>query len=133
MMVFVNKGKLFDANGNEFLIRGINSAHADWDNWNRFWAYNSIPSIANTGTNLIRILWRMNLQGGLTRDDLEKIILRCIQYKIVPMIEIHDATGSHNREDLLNCARWFKNNVDLLNKYQKYIIVNIANEWVSAK
>ncbi len=46
------------------------------------------------------------------------------------MIELHDATGSSNVQDLLNCAQWFKTNIGLFNKYQKYILINIANEWV---
>lgn len=50
--------------------------------------------------------------------------------KKVPMIELHDVTCSSNVNDLLRCAQWFSNNIAMLNKYQKYILINIANEWV---
>jgi mannan endo-1,4-beta-mannosidase len=122
-------GKIYDAKGSEFLIRGINSAHADWDNYNRNYAYDSIPNIANTGANTLRVQWRRNLQGGLSRTNLENIIKRAIQYKMAVILQLHDATGSDNTNELYECAKWFKDNVDLLWTYKQYLIVNIANEW----
>ena len=46
------------------------------------------------------------------------------------MIELHDVTCSSNVNDLISCAQWFSNNIGMLKKYQKYILINIANEWV---
>ena len=100
------------------------------DNYNRNYALDSIPAIAKTGANAIRIQWRINLQGGLTNDHLDKVIQASINNGLVPIVQLHDATGSSDRWALDNCATWFKNNVWLLNKYKKYLIVNIANEWV---
>lgn len=100
------------------------------DNFNRNFALNSIPAIAKTGANSIRIQWRINLQGGLNTAHLDKVIQTSINNKLVPIVQLHDATGSSDPKTLENCATWFKNNVALLNKYKKYLIVNIANEWV---
>jgi mannan endo-1,4-beta-mannosidase len=103
------------------------------DNFNRNFALNSIPAIAKTGANSIRIQWRINLQGGLNTAHLDKVIQVSINNKLVPIVQLHDATGSSDPKTLENCATWFKNNVALLNKYKKYLIVNIANEWVFFK
>ena len=125
-------GRLFDPNGKEFLIRGVNSPHLWYDNFGRNFAFNSLPTIAATGTNTVRIAWAMKTDGGLDINYLENIIKRCISLKMVAIIELHDATGSSNVNDLLNCARWFANNISLFKKYQRYVLINIANEWVKA-
>ena len=72
----------------------------------------------------------MNLYGGLDLNYLERIIIKCIENKMIPIIELNDVSGSSNVNDLLNCAQWFKNNMDLFKKYQTYILINIAHEWV---
>ena len=56
-------GKLYDANGKEFLIRGVNSAHIWWDNWGRNYALNSLPAISATGSNTVRIVWQIKTDG----------------------------------------------------------------------
>lgn len=123
------KDKLYDANTNAFLIRGINNAHADWDNYGRYYAYNALDNISSYKFNTVRIQWRKYTTGGLTINDLENTIKRCIAQKMVPMVELHDATGSASVSQLNEMAQFWADNVWLLVKYRKYIIVNIANEW----
>jgi mannan endo-1,4-beta-mannosidase len=50
---------------------------------------------------------------------------------MIPMPELHDVTGNNNAEDLKNMARyWARGDVkSVIDKYKKYILVNIANEW----
>jgi hypothetical protein len=121
-------GTLYDANGKEFLIRGVNSAHLWFDNHDRDFAYKSLLPISRTNTNTVRIVWGLNLQG-MPVGQLEKIIKRVIELKMIPMIELHDATGSSDVNSLLDCAKWFKDNMNLFMKYKKYVLINIANEW----
>lgn len=123
----VNNGRVYDANKNEFIIRGVNNNHADWDNYDRWLAYNALDNIALTKSNCVRIVWRK--YGMLSTADLDKIIARAVQYKLVPMIELHDATGDANSGKLIEMAQWFADQVWLLIKWRKYILVNIANEW----
>ena len=78
-----NNKTLFDANGNEFLIRGINSPHAWYDSYKRNYSYNSLPAISATGANTVRIVWLMNLSGGLDNSYLETIIKKCIDTQMV--------------------------------------------------
>ena len=123
------QGKIYDANKAEFIMRGINNVHAYWDNYNRWYAYNALDNIAQTGSNVVRIVWLKYLQGGLTIVDLDTIIARAIQNKLIPMIELHDATGSSDANYLNEMAQYLADQVWLLIKYRKYILVNIANEW----
>ena len=63
-------------------------------------------------------------------SHLETIIQKVIEYKMVPIVELHDATCKRDPLLLLSSANWFKNNMWLFNKYKKYIILNLSNEWV---
>ena len=127
------QGKLYDANKSVFTIRGINNAHGDYDGsgggsgGKRWLAKNALKNIALTKSNTVRILWRTN--NDLSSVDLDSVIQEAITQKLVPMIEMHDATGSSNQADLLRMAQYLANNVWLLIKYRKHILVNIANEW----
>ena len=121
-------GKLYDANGKEFLIRGVNSAHLWFDNYDRNYAYQSLLPISRTSANTVRIVWAINLVG-MQAGQLEKIIKRIIELKMIPMVELNDASGSGDVISLLNCANWFKDNINLFFIYQKYVLINIANEW----
>jgi mannan endo-1,4-beta-mannosidase len=127
------QGKLYDANKSVFTIRGVNNAHGDYDGsgggtgGKRWLAFNALRHIALHKSNTVRILWRTN--NDLSSVDLDKVIAEAIAQKLVPIIEMHDATGSDKPADLHAMARFIANNVWLLVKYRKYIIVNIANEW----
>lgn len=90
-------------------------------------AYEALPYIAATGANTVRVV--QELASKL--PHLEEIIKRLISLKMIGIIELHDATGSTDVNKLLACANWFKNNIALFKKYQKYVLINIANEWVN--
>jgi mannan endo-1,4-beta-mannosidase len=65
---------------------------------------------------------------------LEKIIQKCIEQKMIPMVELHDVTGNATSAGgdpnyLKLMAQFWADNVWLLIKYRQYVIVNIANEW----
>jgi mannan endo-1,4-beta-mannosidase len=65
---------------------------------------------------------------------LEKIIQKCIEQKMVPILELHDVTGNATATGgdpnyLKLMAQFWADNVWLLIKYRQYLIVNIANEW----
>ena len=50
--MYVRNGKLYDADGNEFLMRGINVAHAWYPNETQ----TSINAIADRGANCVRVV-----------------------------------------------------------------------------
>jgi hypothetical protein len=120
---YVSGSKLKDANGNDFIIRGINNPHIWFDTD----SYNALPAIAGYKVNCVRIVWQTN--GSVSR--LDQIVQKCIDLKMIPMVELHDATGKDSYSDLERmCNYWLKSDVKaLISKYKKYIMVNIANEY----
>jgi hypothetical protein len=128
---FTLDGKLYDANGNEFIPRGINNLHVWHDHSGQTLALDALDNIANFGFNSVRIVWEVDFMGQNTNDAmLEKIIERTIDLKMVPIVEIHDFTGDTDRQALLNeGVQWWVERADLWSKYEKYLLINIANEF----
>ncbi|MEP7322937.1 MAG: cellulase family glycosylhydrolase [Saprospiraceae bacterium] len=95
--------------------------------------------IAKTGSNCVRIVWaarypievndKKDFLGAPTTDStLENLIKKCIQHRLIPIIEAHDATGDWSlRERVMNL--WERPEIiSLIKKYENYIILNIGNE-----
>lgn len=121
---FTTKGDcLLDANGKKFVIVGMNNPHA----WFGERAYQALDYIQETGSNTIRIVWQTSGKDA----ELERIISRCIELKMVPMVELHDVTGNTSKDRLVAMAQWYSRpeRVAMLKKYEKYLLLNIANEW----
>lgn len=121
------KSKLIDAEGQVFLIRGMNNPHA----WFGEKAYQALDDILAVGCNTIRIVWETKGRDS----DLERIIQRCIELEMIPMVELHDVTGNTSGERLAEMASWYAEpeRAKMLQKYERYLLLNIANEWGSNK
>ncbi len=119
--------QLMDATGHPFIIAGINNPHA----WFREKAYLALDDIAATGANTVRIVWQTRGQVY----ELERVITKCIALKMIPMVELHDVTGKASSEQLLDMARYYcRDDVKaMLMRHQRYLLINIANEWGSHK
>ena len=122
----VNGTIIRDANGKEFVMRGVNIPHA----WYRDKTETSIKAAANLGANVVRIVCA---DGGqwekTTRDEIQTIVDICKENHVVCILEAHDATGSNNISDVEKCADYWIEMKDILNENSKYVILNIANEW----
>lgn len=122
----VSGTQLLDANGNVFVMKGINHAHT----WYKESSITAIPAIANTGANTIRIV----LSNGdkWTIDDansVKNIISLCEEYKLIAVLEVHDPSGRNEEQPLLNAANYFVSIKDALIGKEDRVIINIANEW----
>ena len=134
---FTLDGKIYDANGNEFIARGVNNRHVWFDSWGPTPALDALDNIAGFGFNSVRIVWEINTDpgipknGNLTDDELlERIIQTTIENNMVPMVELHDFTGRNDTEELLNQGvKWWTNRAHLWKKYEESLIINIANEF----
>lgn len=117
---------ILDANGNVFVMRGVNIAHA----WYTDKTEQSIKAAAARGTNCVRIVCA---DGGqwtkTTASELEKIIGWCKENKQVCIVEAHDTTGSNNKADIEKAAEYWTEMKDILNSNTEYVILNIGNEW----
>ena len=119
-----SKGRLLDDNGNEFIMRGINIPLA----WYSTEVLNSISKVrTNTNSNCVRI--------GLLRSTPDAVwqqaVQKCIDNNMIPMLELHDFTGSTNTNDPNTAAQWFASKASFLNRsdIKKHILINICNEW----
>ncbi len=127
---FTYEGRLYDRYGNDFVIRGVNNAHAWFDTNSTPVATLALDSIAGFGFNAIRIVWEAN-NAALSPELLRTVVARTVQLQMVPMLELHDATGSRDPQDLLTLAEYFAEPdvKDVLVEFEDYLLLNIANEW----
>ncbi|MCR1949985.1 cellulase family glycosylhydrolase [Clostridium sp. DSM 100503] len=122
----VNGTKLYDANGNEFIMRGINHAHA----WYKGQESIAIPAIAKTGANTVRVALGDGDQWGYDNiNTVKNIISLCEQNKLVAVLEVHDATGADDVSKLNNAVNYWIGIKDALIGKESTVILNIANEW----
>jgi len=119
----ISEGKLIDAKGEEFIIRGMNHPHS----WFIKESYRSLDRLAELNVNCVRIVWESNGKG----KDLKKAIDRCIELEMIPMVELHDATGNNAFEELMKLVSYYTRDEikKILLSYEKYLLLNIANEW----
>ena len=136
---FVLDGKLFDASGNEFIPVGANSAV--------FWqseanGMKSFPDMKKAGANCVRIVSVTNdaanswsWQSSFAKQ--KACVKASVDNKLIPILEFHDVTCGNGYDDdkdgknLKKCVDYWcsPNLVSLCKEYEKYLIVNVANEW----
>jgi mannan endo-1,4-beta-mannosidase len=127
---FVSEGRLFDGRGNEFVMRGINNPLA----WFRGSpnAISWLSDIAATGSNAVRLVWEE--QNNPPIDVLQQGIQRSIDLGMIPMVEMHDATGARDNASMLSLARYYASDAvaPVLRQFEQHLLLNIANEWSGA-
>ncbi len=112
---FVVGNKLYDANGAEFRIRGVNKLH--WDA--------SSPGIPKTHANTER--WVMDFKQS-TSTNL-KLMQTSVDNHIVPMPGNWDGTCKEDASTLSSIVDTWVAQASAWKTYDKYMILNIANEW----
>lgn len=123
----VSGKNLLDANGNNFIMRGINHAHA--------WYSGQTSSFANikaTGANTIRVV----IQGGArwgknSVSDVANVVSLCKTNKLICVLENHDTTGygeDGTAVSLATSVNYWKEIQSALTGQEAYVIINIGNE-----
>lgn len=126
MGFYVEGSTLYDANGNPFIMRGINHSHT----WFSDKLLTALDGIAATGSNCVRIVLSDGEQWTRTpMETVEEIISLCKERNMIVILEVHDATGYKDKESLLKAAQYFVDIKDALIGQEDYVIINIANEW----
>ena len=119
---FVVGGKLFDANGNEFRIRGVNRNH--WDS-------NSASGIAKSGANAVRTFMDFSRP---TASNVSLLQTQNIDEKEVPIAtfagDSSGGTSCTTDPAVLNRAvsTWTRQ-AAVWTTLDRYLIINVANEW----
>lgn len=116
------KGRfLYTAAGEKVVLRGINEMFI-WSNDRTGAAI--LPEIAKTGANACRLAWTT---AGEPRQ-LDQLIGNCIRNRMIPIVELHDATGNWSK--LQRCLDYWKQ-ADVkavMDRHKKWVVLNIANE-----
>jgi len=121
--MYVDGRHLYSPSGEKVILRGVNAGFAWMEKANRGWV---MSEIAKTKANSVRIVWQDF--PWLTAGDLDDVITQCIDNKMIPMLEMHDATGDLGKVSQVVDFLTRDDVVQVLNKHQKWLILNIANE-----
>jgi cellulase (glycosyl hydrolase family 5)/S-layer family protein len=124
----VSDRSLLDANGTNFIMRGINHPHN--------WFPDETSSFANIKAkraNTVRVV----LSSGLLWDknsasDVANVISLCKANKLVCVLEVHDTTGygepGNTAATLAQSVAYWKEIQSVLTGQEAYVIINIGNE-----
>ncbi|MER7589002.1 cellulase family glycosylhydrolase [Micromonospora sp. NPDC127501] len=120
-------GKLYDANGAEFIMRGVNHAHTWYPQQT-----SSFADVKALGANTVRVVlssgdrWTRN-----TNADVANVISLCKANRLICVLEVHDTTGYGEQSGAITLDRavdYWLSLADVLVGQERYVIVNIGNE-----
>ncbi|MCX6140522.1 MAG: cellulase family glycosylhydrolase [Candidatus Kapabacteria bacterium] len=91
----------------------------------------SYAEIKKTGANCIRIVWLAQpgqFEFDATPEGLDRNIQDAIDAGLIPMVELHDATGDWSKLSMV-VDYWTRPDVvAVVKKHERYMLLNIANE-----
>lgn len=125
---YVKDGKLYDANGYGFVMRGVNHPHA----WFLDKLDTAFARIASTKANTVRVVLSNGKKWTKTsKSDLQNIIQKAKNNKLIAVLEVHDTTGYGEDSSactLQDAVNYWLEMKDALIGQEKYVIINIGNE-----
>ncbi|MFC9889337.1 cellulase family glycosylhydrolase [Streptomyces pilosus] len=123
----VENGRLLEASGNDFVMRGVNHAHT--------WYADRIDALAHIkakGANTVRVV--LSSGDRWTRNDasdVADVVARCKQNRLICVLEVHDTTGYGEQSGAVTLSRaadyWISVRGALAGQ-EDHVIVNIGNE-----
>ncbi|GAA2472659.1 cellulase family glycosylhydrolase [Winogradskya humida] len=122
----VSGTNIVEANGQPFIMRGINHAHT--------WYTNQTSSFANikaTGANTVRVVLSGGRWTANTATDVANVIALCKANKLICVLENHDTTGYGEDSaayTLDQAANYWIGLKSVLVGQEDYIAINIGNE-----
>ncbi len=118
----VQGNKLYDPCGEELILRGINEMFVYLPASQRV---PLVAEIAKTGANALRIVWNMKVKDSAS---LAAILDAALAAQMVPIPELHDATGRWNKLPELIDYWLSPEMLPLLLRYQDRILINVGSE-----
>ncbi len=117
---YVDGRFLHDPCGNKVILRGVNKMNI----WTDLTGSKSFAEIAKTGANVVRIVW--DTSGSAA--GLDTVITNAVSHRLLPMVELHDATGNWSMLQSL-VDYWVRSDVlAVLKAHESALLVNIGNE-----
>jgi hypothetical protein len=128
---YVAGGMLYDANCNEFIMRGVNYPYAWYTAEN---TQADFGAIAATGANAVRIVLATGDRWTKTSAaELANLVTWAKAAQLIAVLEVHDVTGYAEQAESvpLSSAQsyWTGSDItDVLIGQEAYVLVNIGNE-----
>ncbi|HEX8345642.1 MAG TPA: cellulase family glycosylhydrolase, partial [Actinoplanes sp.] len=119
---YVSGGRLYDANGNDFVMRGVSHPYAWYPQQN-----SSFADIKALGANTVRVVLDLNVSSA----GVANVISLCRANRLVCMLEIHNTTGYGENAGAVSLARaaeYWVNIRGVLTGQEPYVLINIGNE-----
>lgn len=123
----ISNGRIFEANGAEFIPRGVSHAHV--------WYPSQTSSFANIkakGANLVRVVLGSGKRWGPnSASDVTNVINLCKQNRLICMLEVHDTTGYGEEgaaATLDEAVTYWISVRSALVGQESYVMLNIGNE-----
>ncbi|MFI6575948.1 cellulase family glycosylhydrolase [Nocardiopsis sp. NPDC050513] len=123
----VEDGRLVDAAGNDFVIRGVSHAHTWYPQ-----EAGSLADIKSLGANAVRVVlssgdrWTENDAG-----DVADVVDRCVANRLICVLEVHDTTGYGEQAGAATLDQavdyWLRVR-DAVEGREEHVLVNIGNE-----
>ncbi|MFV2126871.1 cellulase family glycosylhydrolase [Micromonospora sp. LOL_013] len=123
----VSGGRLVEANGTPFVLRGVNHAHTWYPSQT-----SSFANIKSLGANAVRVVlsnghrWTRN-----DASDVANVISLCKANRLICVLEVHDTTGYGEEgaaATLASAADYWISLASVLRGQENYVIINIGNE-----
>ena len=116
---YVDGSYIYDIRGKKVILRGVNKMTTWTDR-----AGAAFPEIEKTGANCVRIVMTKKDKPF----DLDKWLTQCVDNKMIPIPENHDATGELGGVQAI--VDWWcqPGMVDIIKKHERHLLINIANE-----
>ncbi|MEV6342929.1 cellulase family glycosylhydrolase [Actinoplanes sp. NPDC051851] len=117
---------IYEANGNKFVMRGVNHAHT--------WYTGQTSSFANIkawGANTVRVVLSGGRWTANSATDVANVIALCKANKLICVLEDHDTTGYGEDSaayTLDQAVNYWISLKDVLVGQENYVAINIGNE-----
>lgn len=123
----VSGGRILEANGNDFVMRGVNHPHT-WFTTRT----NAFADIKSLGANTVRVV--LSSGDRWTRNnpsDVANVISLCKTNRLICVLEVHDTTGYGEESAAVSLDRavdYWLTLRSVLAGEENYVIINIGNE-----
>ncbi|MCU4674096.1 cellulase family glycosylhydrolase [Catenovulum sp. 2E275] len=125
---YVQNGNLYEGNGSQFVMRGINHAHT----WYTDQLSSSLQGIASYNANTVRVVLSNGHRWTQTSaSEVANIIQQAKANELIAVLEVHDTTGYGEdgaAATLSSAVDYWISIKDQLIGQEDYVIINIGNE-----
>jgi mannan endo-1,4-beta-mannosidase len=121
----VSGTRILEANGNDFVMRGVNHPHVWFEH-----RTNSFADIKSFGANTVRVVLGSGQRWGPS-TDVANVVALCRQNRLICVLEAHDTTGFGEEgaaASLDQAATYWISQADALRGQESYVVINIGNE-----